>query len=73
MPDPGTLVDLGGWATAVALAIGVVTAIIRGQLVPGHVYRREVKRGDRLEQANERLVQRVGVLELAPGKGSRRG
>lgn len=69
MPDVGTLADLGGWAVSVAIALGVVTAIIRGQLVPGFVYRREVKRGDRLEAANDRLIERVAVLEAAARRG----
>lgn len=65
MLDPGALADLGGWATAVAVSLIVLEGFRRGWVVPGHVYRREVKRGDRLEQANQRLVQRIAAAEAS--------
>lgn len=43
---PKALLDAGGWVFAAAVLLGVVMAIIRGDLVPGTLYKREVARAD---------------------------
>lgn len=51
--------DASGWVVAVTvLALGV-GALARGHLVPGYVYRREVARGDRAEDAVEASTRTV--------------
>lgn len=54
---PKVLLDAGGWVFAAAVLAGIVAAIVRGDLVPGPVYRREVARADsatkQLEDSNE--------------------
>lgn len=66
---PKALIDAGGWVTALAVALGVIVGIIRGDLVPGSLYRREVGRADtateQLERQNdlgERLTTQVDTL-----------
>lgn len=41
--------DLAGAAIAVAVLLVVTIALIRGDLVPGYIYRAEIKRGDDFE------------------------
>lgn len=57
MPDLSTLLtalgDASGWVVAMALAILGLYALATGLIVPGYVYRREVARGDRAEDAIE--------------------
>lgn len=43
--------DASGWVVALAIAIIGIYAIATGKLVPGYIYRREVARGDRAEDA----------------------
>ena len=54
---PKALLDAGGWVAATAIAIGAIASIIRGDLVPGSIYKREVSRADsattQLERQNE--------------------
>jgi len=66
---PTALLDAGGWVVAAGIAIGVITAIIRGDLIPGAVYKREVTRADsattQLERQNdlgEKLTTQVETL-----------
>jgi hypothetical protein len=66
---PQALLDAGGWVVATAIAIGVITALVRGDLVPGPVYRREITRADsattQLERQNElgeKLTTQVETL-----------
>lgn len=51
------LIDAGGWVFACAVLVGILSALVRGDLVPGAVYRREVARADtateQLEKSNE--------------------
>lgn len=63
------VLDAGGWVAAAVVATAVIAAIIRGDLVPGKVYRREVDRADtatnQLERQNdlgERLTTQVETL-----------
>jgi hypothetical protein len=46
----GSLGDLAGAAVAVAMGIAIIVALIRGDLVPGYVYRAEVKQRADMEQ-----------------------
>ncbi len=63
------VVDAGGWvACSITLAL-VVAAIVKGYLVPGSIYRREVSRADtattQLERQNdlgETLTAQVETL-----------
>ncbi len=41
------VLDAGGWTVAAVLAVAIIAAIIRGDLVPGAIYRREVERADK--------------------------
>lgn len=66
---PKALIDAGGWVVAAAIAIGVIAAMVRGDLVPGNVYKREVARADlatsQLEKWNdigETLTAQVKIL-----------
>lgn len=54
---PKALIDAGGWVTAAVVAIGILVSIIRGDLVPGGVYRREVKRADTATSQLERQTE----------------
>ncbi len=63
------MLDAGGWLTSTLLLGLIVLAIIRGLLVPGSVYRREVNRADtatnQLERQNdlgEKLPTQVETL-----------
>lgn len=53
---PKAIIDAGGWAFAAVTLGGIIAAIVRGDLVPGALYRREVTRADGatklLEEAN---------------------
>lgn len=68
------LIALAQAGSAAILLAGIV-AIIRGDLVPGHIYRREIARGDR----NDALLVEVGTLlrdlvafvKLPPRDGSK--
>lgn len=48
--DPSALRDAGGFFVALALSLTIIEGFRRGWWVPGFVYRREVERGDRMEQ-----------------------
>lgn len=39
------------WAVVVAIGIGLATGFVRGWLVPGFIYRREVRRSDEASKA----------------------
>jgi len=55
----GLLTLLGGtWSALIA-------GFFRGDLVPGHVYRREVKRGDTATTQAERNAQAIQALAKA--------
>lgn len=54
---PAALLDAGGWAVAAVIAIGVIGAIIRGDLVPGGVYKREASRADMATTQLERQTE----------------
>lgn len=43
------LPNLGGWLAFGGLSVLILVALVRGDLVPGYIYRAEVKRGDDLE------------------------
>lgn len=55
---PKALLDAGGWVVAAVIAIGIVTALIRGDLETGRSARaaveRETKRADKATEQLER-------------------
>lgn len=64
-----TVVDAGGWVASSIVLAGVLAAIVKGYLVPGSIYRREVDRADtatnQLERQNdlgETLTTQVETL-----------
>jgi hypothetical protein len=57
--------DAGGWVAFGALALLISFALIRGWLVPGYVYEREVKRGDRAEDAVDASTKTTEQAALA--------
>lgn len=63
VPDITVIADAGGWAFGGFISLLVLGAILRGALVPGAVYQREVARGDRLEAEAVPLVRRAAQLE----------
>ena len=63
MPTVDVIADAGGWAFSGFLAISIIVALIRGDLVPGFIHRREIARGDRLEAEAAPLVKRTRILE----------
>lgn len=54
---PKTLIDAGGWVFASAVLLGVIIAVIRGELVTGSAFKREVERGDKLEARLEKWAE----------------
>ena len=69
---PKALIDAGGWVVAACIAIGVIVAIIREDLVSGRAYKREVDRADKATaqlERNSETVEGIGrsldtLLEL---------
>jgi len=57
--------DASGWVVAVAMLITGIVAIARGDLVPGYIYRREVDRGERAEDAIERAEKTTEQAAVA--------
>lgn len=56
------LLDIGGWGAFLALGIIVAVAVIRGWLVPGRYFDREVARGDKIQIAAERNAEAIVAL-----------
>jgi hypothetical protein len=63
------VLDAGGWVAAAVCLAAIIAAIIRGDLVPGSVYRRETKRADiataqleRNTELGEKLTTQVDTL-----------
>lgn len=62
--DPGPIIAalvtalVGTWGT-------FITAFFRGDLIPGHVYRREVKRGETATTQNVRTADSLALLAKA--------
>jgi hypothetical protein len=71
VPPLEGIASAGGWVVCVATLLAILDGFRRGYVVPGHVYDREVKRGDRLEAANERLTRRIA--ELGSSKAAANG
>ena len=46
--------DAAGWTVAVVILVVIAYGLVKGHLVPGYIYRREVERGDRAEDAIDR-------------------
>lgn len=59
---PVALADAGGWAVVVAMITGLGIGFVRGWLVPGFVYRREVERGDKADIVSERTADAMEKL-----------
>lgn len=51
--------NASGWAIATALLIFGIVGLIRGWVVPGYLYEREVARGDGLEAAADQSARTV--------------
>lgn len=49
--------DAGGWVVSCAILIGVIVAIIHGDLVPGREHRREIARANRATDQLERQAE----------------
>lgn len=56
------LADLGGWGAFLALAVALAVAVIRGWLVPGRYFDREVARGDKADLAATRNAESIERL-----------
>lgn len=63
------VLDAGGWVACSVVLVGVLAAIVKGFLVPGSLYKREVERADtattQLERQNdlgETLTTQVETL-----------
>lgn len=54
-----SLVDAGGWTAFVILVVAGALAVVRGDVVPGWIYRRELERSDRVEAAMANLTKAV--------------
>lgn len=52
-------------AALTATYTGLAAAFFRGDLIPGHVYRREVKRADTATIQSERNAQAIQALARA--------
>jgi len=70
--DPIALSESGGWAVAVAMGISLGVGFVRGWLVPGFVYRREVERGDKADTAAERNADQIRDLVTLLRDGDRK-
>lgn len=57
-----TLVDLGGWTAFVVTVVTAAITLIRGDWVPGFVYRREVARADTATTQAERNADAIEDL-----------
>jgi len=57
MLDPTQLAAAGPWAVVIAMGIALGTAFVKGWIVPGFVYDREVKRGDEAIAALAKSVE----------------
>ena len=75
------LADLGGWTAFVILSVAAGVGVVKGWIVPGRYFDREVARGDKAEtqalrnaEAIERLTTSVDVIVEAAlrERGSRR-
>lgn len=74
MPDPSTLWSLVNSGGIVAFAVIGVVAIVRGWVVPGYLYEREVKRNEKLSdqvdlntKTLDRLTDEVRARERVGG------
>lgn len=56
------LVDLGGWTAFVITVVAAAIAIVRGHIVPGFVYKREVARADTATTQAERNADAIEDL-----------
>jgi hypothetical protein len=55
-PTPDQVIQLGGWAFAtIALAI-VIAGLIKGDLVPGWIHKRETERADKATGTLEKIT-----------------
>lgn len=48
LPTATTIYDIGGWCFAVVVLALILVAIVRGDLVPGWIHKREIERGDKI-------------------------
>lgn len=60
MPDPAALAQAGPWAVVIAIGLGLAVGFVRGWVVPGFVYQREVKRGDDATASVTALTESIG-------------
>ncbi len=59
---PADLLNAGFAIIAIAILLGLITAIIRGDLVPGVVYKRETTRADQATVQLERNTETIESL-----------
>lgn len=57
-----SLVDAGGWTAFVLTVVVAAIALVRGDWVPGFVYRREVARADTATTQAERNIDAIEDL-----------
>lgn len=57
--------DASGWVVAVVVLGAVAYGFAKGYVVPGYVYRREIERGDRAEDAVEKSTAVVDQAAAA--------
>jgi hypothetical protein len=69
MPDPIALANAGAFAVLVATWLVLSVGFFRGDIIPGHVYRREIKRADTATTQAERNAKSIeGILKVIRGK-----
>ena len=67
LPSPAELDALqkaGGWILVAALAVLIVVAFIRGDIVPGWIYKREIARADK---ATDLVAATTGAIDHLTG------
>lgn len=75
--DPRLLADAGGWTVVIVMMSFLGTGFVKGWIVPGFVYRREVARGDKADDQadqNSRAIEKlVTLLDAGGWDDDRRG
>jgi hypothetical protein len=59
------LADLGGWSAFLVLSVALAVSVIKGWLVPGRYFDREVARGDKAETQATRNAEALEALSKA--------
>jgi hypothetical protein len=56
-PDLPMLAEAGGWVISIATLLSLLWLVVRGDFVPGYIHRREMERGDALDEAVDKLTE----------------